>query len=384
MNNLLNLSICFVLLLLVACSSTKQLKDYQPSHDHFFGAVSSYEQSQSKEDFKILAHAFEKENEASIDRIQKLKQVKSESKWENIIDEIEAILKREDMISMLDLSSKQIASLDLFDIDALNKLTSPMAADACAYHYPLGVKLLLGAEKNNDSKLARKAHQHLDISYKYNANYKNTHQLVTKAFDLASQHVLITLDESVFNHVPSEYLFAFEVLDVANREWVTFHGIDDGRLDFDLEVKLSLDDFNVSDLSEEVTASRSPVNNSQVSINANSEKALEEFISVLQYSVIESATYSASMGAVIKGKITITDPKSNEIISEQPIRYHEGYSDHDYKSQYLASGRDTEPSAVAGDFANRQFALLGVEKQLALELIEKTKVKMIKMIDQSI
>jgi len=82
------------LIFIVACSTTDQLNNYKPGQENFLDAVSNYEDKRSSKNFKFLASALEKENVASIKEIKKLKLVQNDSKWESVIDEVEAMLGR--------------------------------------------------------------------------------------------------------------------------------------------------------------------------------------------------------------------------------------------------------------------------------------------------
>lgn len=362
--------------LFIACGTTKELGDYGSTNENFLDAVSQYEQVKSKGNFNNILDALKVENEKSIKQIKVYKQAKDDSKWADIISEVESILEREDRLSNLDLTDEQFESLSLFDIEGLNRLTSPMAIQACAYHYPIGVKLLLEAEKDEDHEKAKEAYKQLDIVYKYNVHYGNTEELLKKAYALASQNVLITLDESVFEEIPEEYLFAFEVLDVMDDEWVNYYGQKEPHIDFDLEIKLDINHFRISQLKETVTTSRGVYGDNYWNVNASTEAAEIEINSILNSQGVEYSTYISSKDALLDGQLIIIDSKTDELIDTKDISFVERYSEYE--------SNDSPYSALSAfsltGYSKDVFGSLSIDKQMAIELIGKTKSEMINII----
>jgi len=232
---------------------------------------------------------------------------------------------------------------------------------------------LLVAEKSNDRQLAKEAHKHLDIVYKYNAHYKNADQLLSKAYDLASQNVLVILDESVFENVPSEYLFAFEVLDVMDKDWVNFYGVNEQNVEFDLEVKLEISNFNISESNYIVSTTQArPIIRDYTDYTSTDYFTVDTsriYMQLILNSIGTASTeYSSKKGGAMNGKIIITDVHSDKILEEKNINFSESIDD---------SGFVSGPATVVEYFGIQNTVYKPVsnfplDKQFAMSLIQQT------------
>lgn len=198
---------------------------------------------------QALEKAFAKITQMDMDHISALQADKHPYNWENVLYVAEKIERRQNRIApFLPLISKEGYEAG-FSFVNTDKLINTALDGAAEYHYANAQKLILESERRDDYKSAQEAYEALLLVESYRKHFRDTDILLDKSLELGQAHILVHVDNSGAGYFEEEVLLSEinRIRDYSlNSKWKTYHFEEDGSMDYDFLVDISLIDFDIS------------------------------------------------------------------------------------------------------------------------------------------
>lgn len=240
----------FFLLLIVSCSSKKQIEkalysgNYNQAIQDALVKLESNKDKERKQDFVILLKtAFEKAVARDLKNLNHLKKDGNPEHYKNIYDLYLNLEARQEAIKPvlpLKLNGKNM-QLDFTDytdaiVDARHKVSD------YAYNKNLA---LLDSHNKQDLKEAYRTFQYID---RINPNYRDTRRLMQDAHYRGTDHVIVSIENQTEKIIPRQLeddLLNFDIYGL-NQFWTVYHANPSSDIDYDFAMALQLKRINVS------------------------------------------------------------------------------------------------------------------------------------------
>jgi hypothetical protein len=199
-----------------------------------------------------LEEAFAKATAKDVDQINYLSKKGNNKDLDFIYKSYLTIKRRQQKVTPLLPLKAENGYLADFNIVNYDDKIIKAANMASEYHYQKAVQLL--NEAKNDKYKAREAYSHLEQIEKYQAEYKDSQELVRKAIELGTVNIAIEHDNRVNNRDSwyiEESMINWPFYKMDNR-WMQFHYYNNENIPIDYYIVVNLNDIDVGHERESV------------------------------------------------------------------------------------------------------------------------------------
>lgn len=322
--------IFMVSIMLTACAGPKKLVetgDYDRAIDLLVHQLSGKKKKKA-EYVQALEIAFEKATERDMRAADRLKAENRAEYWDDILGTYQRIRRRQELIEpLLPLVDKDGVKAE-FRFVRVEGLEKEARENAANYLYDRGVALLDQA-KQGDKYAARKAYDELAEISRYYNDYRNRNELMRKAKELGTTHVVLSVENSAPVYMPEAFereLISMGVRDL-NDQWTVFYARKPEDVEVDYRVIMRIthientpslvkereyeDVKEIEDGFEYVLDERGNV---MKDTSGNDIKVPRRIL--VRANVLESYQYKA---AKVTGRLEFYDHRRRELIDSQSI-----------------------------------------------------------------
>ena len=233
-----------------SCTSVRKLVDQGRYDDAIIYSIKKLQGKKNKKKKYVVAieKAFDKVTKKDMSRISYLKDRKKGAYWAEIYTIANNIKSRQNRIEpLLPLISKD-GYKARFKFVRVEPIIIESANNAADYYYKNSLKLIRRAE-NGNKDAAKKAYNDLKKIRKYKTNYKDAERLISKAYALGQDRVLIDVVNRSEVLLPKR--FFREIKDIntesLDSKWVKFYTKEDNNTKkFDYSIKLTIRDIDIT------------------------------------------------------------------------------------------------------------------------------------------
>lgn len=244
------LHVAILILLLVSCSSRKQIEkavhsgNYDRAIEDALDKLEYNKNKDRKQDFALLLqNAFDKAVERDLKSIKHLKKDGNPQHYKSIYDLYVKLDRRQEAIKpILPLKVKE-KNLQFSFNDYTSEIVDSRVA-VSEYKYQTGLSLMASHNKQ-DLKEAFKTFQYVD---QINPQYKDIRSLMQEAHDLGTDYVSVTIENQTEQIIPKrleDELLNFDTYGL-DQFWTVYHANPDTALDYDYAMILQLKHINIS------------------------------------------------------------------------------------------------------------------------------------------
>jgi len=210
----------FAIIFLFSCNSSKKALQKGNYYQAFDKSVKKLQRKPNdQEQAEIFTISYRKANQQDLDRINYLKISNEKDIWGEIYKKykkLDSRQKKAETVLPLRVGGK---TTNFKHIDYNSKITEAKK-NAAEYHYRKGLELLMG-----DKLAIRNAYNHFAAAKTYSGNYSDIDQLMTKAIEKGTSHVLLEPINKINNNINP--IFMFNLIDFGmqdlDKRWVKYY-----------------------------------------------------------------------------------------------------------------------------------------------------------------
>lgn len=244
------LLLILVPILIFSCANPHKLID---SGDYDRALQTAVRKVRGKDNIKdkyVLAieEAFKKAQDRDMRLVTSLKKEGREENWEKVNDIYNDISKRQALVEpLLPLYSKEGYKAE-FKFVKVDELSIESREKAAEYLYNRAIRLIEEAETTGLRQPAREAYYELEKIDDFYTNYRDKDRLMQKAEFLGTEQWLVRMVNNSNAYLPGEFERLIMKLDVGdlNGRWETFNLLATDDRTYDYEVKINIENINVS------------------------------------------------------------------------------------------------------------------------------------------
>ncbi len=320
-----------ILIFTSSCTSVRKLVEQGKYDEAIVYSIKKVQGKKNKKKKYVVAieKAFAKVTERDLNRIAFLKKRRKGAYWAEIYSISNKMKSRQNRIEpLLPLVSKD-GYRAKFKFVRTEPIIIEAAENAAAYYYKNSNMLLRRAEKGNKDA-ARQAYNELKKISEYKSNYKDTKQLIAKAYSLGQELVLIDVVNRSQILLPKRFYREIKDINTSSLDskWMKFFTKEDAvNTKYDFSIKLTIGEIDISperetirefEESKKIKDGFSYVydSNGNVAKDSLGNDIKEDRFATVSAKVFELYRYKA---ANVRGNLIIKDINKRSVYKSVPI-----------------------------------------------------------------
>ncbi len=189
----------------------------------------------------VLTQSYKQAEIQNLDRIDYLRKTGQPDIWEEVFQNYNTLKKRQDMAKTL---PQQILATIKFNYHDYDQDMIEAEKKACEYYYAHGNKLLSA----NDKLSARQAYDEFMKIKKHYADFKDVNELIKKALELGTSHVILYFQNNSNANLPDDFLDEFQRISLSDEDskWVKYDVKERQNVKYDFTIVMNLKDIAIS------------------------------------------------------------------------------------------------------------------------------------------